>query len=547
MSCRPTVRLVGLIFLFSFGSPALLPVYPSTAFSEVPSSELGTAADDTSAERRMARWFRAHRDRPPLLQSFLQAMPKGADLHTHLIGAVYAESYLKWAAEQNLCARLDPGKIVRCRSSEEEDGGAVVPMDSVLQTSALYQQMIDALSVRNLEQYQVTGRQRFFATFGRFGAVYRDRPLRKGDAIAELARRSASQNVQHVEIILNDDHGRVDSIASTVQYTDDWRTLRSRLLEAGLESTVQRGQSFLDRAEQRADSLLNCRTSPQSPACEVTRLYRMYAVRVGTPVQVFARLLYAVERAQTDSRVRAVDLVAPEDNRIALRDYDLHMRMLRFLRAAGPTAPQDSVAVGLHAGELTLGLVPPQHLRDHVRTALRTAGAQRIGHGVDVGYEHDTSALLQRMRTQDVCVEVCLTSNDVILDVAGTTHPLPDFLAADVPVTLATDDEGVLRIDLTHEYVRATQTYGLSYRTIKDISRNGLHYSFLKGQSLWRSDSYDQYVPSCAEARPSADRPSQSCRTFLQGNPKAAAEWHLERAFHEFETSYRPPDSDFQR
>jgi len=159
-------------------------------------------------------------------------------------------------------------------------------MDSVVSTSSLYRKMIDALSVRNLEKYRATGREQFFATFNRFGAVYRDRPLRKGDALAELVRRAASQNVQHVEVIINDSHGRADSIASTVSYTDDWRTLRSRLLDAGLRTAVQQGRTFLTQAEQRADSLLNCHTSPTPAACAVTRRYRMYAVRVGSPVQV---------------------------------------------------------------------------------------------------------------------------------------------------------------------------------------------------------------------------------------------------------------------
>ncbi|WP_375800496.1 adenosine deaminase [Salinibacter sp.] len=503
-------------------------------------------ADDTSEAAHLAQWFRTHRHRPPLLRDFLQAMPKGADLHTHLIGAVYAESYLAWAREQGLCAQLNPGKIVQCTAPGRGSASSVVPMDSVMSTSSLYRKMIDALSVRNLEKYRTTGREQFFATFNRFGAVYRDQPLRKGDALAELVRRAASQNVQHVEVIINDSHGRADSIASTVSYTKDWSTLRSRLLDAGLRSAVQQGRTFLTQAEQRADSLLNCGTSPTPTACTVTRRYRMYAVRVGSPLQVFARLLYAVERARADSRVEAVDLVAPEDHRIALRDYDLHMRMLRFLQTAGAPPQQDSVAVGLHAGELTLGSVPPQHLHDHVWTAIRVAGAQRIGHGVDVGYEHDTRALFRRMRTQDICVEVCLTSNDVILDVTGASHPLPDYLAADVPVTLATDDEGVLRTDLTHEFVRASRTYDLTYSTVKTLSRNSLHYSFLDGRSLWRSDAYDRYAPPCAEAQPGeeTEQISASCRTFLQSNPKAAAEWRLERAFHDFETSYRPPLSD---
>ena len=60
-------------------------------------------------------------------------------------------------------------------------------------------------------------------------------------------------------------------------------------------------------------------------------------------------------------------------------------------------------------------------------------------------------------------VEVNLTSNDVILGIKGADHPLPLYRKYGVPVTLSTDDEGVSRIDLTHEYVRAAMTYPLTY------------------------------------------------------------------------------------
>ena len=513
-----------------------------TSAQPVPAPADDPAAASPSPTAQTARWLAAHRDQGPLLRAFLHAMPKGGDLHTHLTGAVYAESYLQWAAEQNLCARFPPGRIVSCSS---DAAAPAIPMDSVLASAEQTDRLIDALSIRNLDaRPRVTGREQFFATFGRFRAVYADRPARTGDAIAELVRRAAAQNVHHVEIILFDDArtatGRaVDSIAATVAYTDDWALLRDRLLDAGVRDAVARGQSFLDRVTARADSLLGCGDDPRPEACRVTRRYRMHAVRVLPRTAVFARLLYGIERAVDDPRVEAVDMVAPEDHRVALRNYDRHLQMLSFLRrAAGTDADGDSVHVGLHAGELTTGLVPPEHLRDHVWDALTIAGADRVGHAVDVGTERDTRALLRKMSRENIAVEVCLTSNDVILGVDGSEHPLPTFLDAGVPVVLATDDEGVSRIDLTHEYVRAATTYDLDYRTLKRLSRNSLHYAFLDGSSLWRSRSYESYAEPCRDADPAADTVPEACRAFLDDSAKAAAEWRLERAFARFESSY---------
>jgi len=101
-------------------------------------------------------------------------------------------------------------------------------------------------------------------------------------------------------------------------------------------------------------------------------------------------------------------------------------------------------------------------------------------------------------------------------------------------VTLATDDEGVSRIDLTNEYARAAETYGLGYRQLKQLSRNSLTYSFLAGDSLWRSAHDARPVAACAGQRP--DRPpSPACQSFLDASDKARMQWELERAFHVFE------------
>ena len=44
-----------------------------------------------SAEQKTAGYFESIRKSPPKQLAFLLKMPKGADLHNHLSGAVYAE------------------------------------------------------------------------------------------------------------------------------------------------------------------------------------------------------------------------------------------------------------------------------------------------------------------------------------------------------------------------------------------------------------------------------------------------------------------------
>ena len=216
-----------------------------------------------------------------------------------------------------------------------------------------------------------------------------------------------------------------------------------------------------------------------------------------------------------------------------MADYATHMRMIGFLRDLYP-----GVRVSLHAGELAPGLVPPEGLCCHIRLAVEQARADRIGHGADAMYEDRPYDLLKNMADKGVLVEVNLTSNKVILGIEGKHHPFMTYRKLGVPVALSTDDEGVSRIDLTHEYVEAVETFGLAYADLKEIVRNSLEYSFLPGASLWSDRAgYARFVPACLSEVPGPDEPSSPCASFLASSEKAAQQWELERRFQAFEAS----------
>ena len=63
-----------------------------------------------------------------------------------------------------------------------------------------------------------------------------------------------------------------------------------------------------------------------------------------------------------------INFVQPEDGYIAMRDYTLQMKMVGYLHSVYP-----KVHISLHAGELALGLVPPEGLRFHIRQAVEIA------------------------------------------------------------------------------------------------------------------------------------------------------------------------------
>jgi adenosine deaminase/adenosine deaminase CECR1 len=266
------------------------------------------------------------------------------------------------------------------------------------------------------------------------------------------------------------------------------------------------------------------------PACNVTVRLIAQTNRVGQPEQVFAQFTFAFELAEADPLVVGINLVAPEDHAVALRDYNLHMRMVGYLASQRP-----EVNISLHAGELTMGMVPPEDLRFHIRQAVEIAKARRIGHGVSILYEDEPFELMAKMKERGILVEICLTSNDVILNVKGADHPFPDYLRAGVPVTLASDDEGVARIDLSNEYLRAARDYGLTYPDLKRLARNSLEYSFLSGESLWQSNAPYKLASVCAGDTPGTQAPSENCGQLLKRSERARQQWRLEAAFIEFE------------
>jgi adenosine deaminase len=224
----------------------------------------------------------------------------------------------------------------------------------------------------------------------------------------------------------------------------------------------------------------------------------------------------------------------PEDGYIAMRDYTLQMKMLDYLHSVYP-----KVHIALHAGELAPGMVPPAGLRFHIRQAVELGHAERIGHGVDVMYEDHPWQLLKEMAARHVMVEINLTSNAVILGIKGDEHPFPIYREMHVPVSISTDDEGVSRIDLTHEYVMAAREYHLSYNDLKEIAQTGLEHDFLPGEDLWaQRDNFHVPVPACRGQVLGGSKPTPACRAFLDRSEKATEEWELERRFLTFEAKF---------
>ena len=504
----------------------------------------------TPATTRTDRAFaEAKKAGAPELYAFLKPFPKGADLHMHLSGAIYAETFLREAAAEGLCVDSEELKLTTVKPPCKKP---LMLAEDALADQPLYDKLIDAFSMRSFVPYASwSGHDQFFATFSKWSALEKSVA---GEWLDEVATRAATQNEQYLEIMQTPPFGHAAGLGYKIGWpkgSEESVTpqvlagLRDELLKAGVKEEVSVDEKDLADAQAKREEIEMCKSHvppPPSPrkdrgygaACEV-KIHWIYQVLRGfPPQQVFAQTLLGFEVASSDPDVVGINFVMPEDGRLSMRDYHLQMQMLDYLHSVYP-----KVHITLHAGELAQGMVAPDGLTFHIREAVELGHAERIGHGVDVLYEDHPVELLKELADKHIDIEVNLTSNDGILGIKGTNHPLTAYRAAHVPFSLSTDDEGVSRIDLTHEYVRAVTEQELTYEDLKASARNSLEHSFLHGESLYlHPDDYAHRIAACTAPVSAAKEPPADCQHFLGANEKAAAQYELERRFLQFEAAH---------
>src|SRR5271154_1281340 len=516
---------------------ALLLLAPASVIAQKPAATSHSSA--ATAENRTAHALDIARTDPLSLYAFLVRMPKGADLHNHLSGAVYAESWIRAAAEANLCVDLATHSFFQSRAMTDSlppqpvCGDGNIPAAHAYTDQHLYDALIDAFSMRSfVPSTAVSAHDHFFDAFAKFHGVSH---IHVGEFLDEVATRAAAQNEQYLELMETPPFEHTAAIAKELGWhaNRSFADFRDQLFAKGLRDDVAVARAHFDEAESVRRQAERCDQPNPAAACAVQLRYIYQVLRGFPPEQVFAQTLLGFEVASADPRVVGINLVMPEDGYVSMSDYALQMRMVGYLHGVYP-----KVHIALHAGELAPGLVTYGGLSFHVRQAVEIAHAERIGHGVSIMYEDRPYDLLKEMAAQHVMVEINLSSNDLILGISGKDDPFPIYRKFGVPVALSTDDEGVSRIDLTHEYVRAVQAYALTYPDLKQMVRTSLEHNFLPGPSLWREqDVFTRPVAACSSEFPGAEKPSANCAAFLKSSEKAQQQWELERRFRAFESA----------
>lgn len=151
--------------------------------------------------------------------------------------------------------------------------------------------------------------------------------------------------------------------------------------------------------------------------------------------------------------------------------------------------------ITVHAGE---GAGPQS-----IRAAVHVCGADRIGHGTRL---YEDAALLAYVRDRRIPLEVCLTSN-VQTRVSPTfaDHPMAQYVAQGLVVTLNTDNRLMSGVSLTDEYVRCAEHHGFDLSALGALALASFDAAFLPWPERQRlrgraSDQIDD-IMSEADAR----------------------------------------------
>lgn len=455
---------------------------------------------------------------PKALYAFLKVMPKGGELHYHLAGSAYPETMLNIAADDAYC--LDTHSF----SVQNGECKNLPTSETLLSDQSIYNDYVRAWSMKDFVAGKQSGHDHFFAAFDKFMPIVNNH---RSELLAKIIERAANQNEQYLEVMALPDNGKSIAFGKSLnQYKTNQQKLAHLLSSADFVDNIQYTVEQTGKLITQTKSHLGCNKHPNSKACKITVRFQYYTLRELPINNFFAMAVNAFESANRSDKIVGINFVQPEDSPASLRNIKQQMQVFDFLHQQYP-----QVNIDLHAGEVTPNNVPPAELRYHINDAIKKAHAQRIGHGADIAYENNSADLMKYMANEGIAVEINLTSNHWILGLYGLNHPLNYYLKHQVPIVLSTDDEGILRTDLTTQYVKAVTEHDLNYNQIKTINRNALSYSFLPGKSLWQDNHYKQRVMACTSLE------SKQCIACVKNNLKAKLQRQLELKLQKFETT----------
>jgi adenosine deaminase len=446
--------------------------------------------------------------KPQNLANFLNQLPKGADLHCHASGATSTENLINIAKQNHYC--IDKHYVLH----DAYKGKCVQGTDAsiFLSTPAHNDAVLKAWSMNNFhETTKEDGKQHFFNTFGKFSVMV---PEHWPEVVANVIENAKAQHIQYLELMIGM-HG-AKPINTTLPDMENSKTIDKFMQRSDVQKYIVRNVAYFKALKGKVKQFV----SPNAQDVQVAWILEIKRNEDFAQFLLDAAVVYAIANQAPD--IAGINMVQPEYAKYANHDYLKQMKWLQQLHAYFP-----KVKLVLHAGEVPESVAKKNKI-PHIKKALQYAKPLRIGHGTTIVYEPNYEDILQYMREHQIAVEINLTSNDQILGIVKDAHPLRTYLEYDVPVVISSDDPGISRNTLSHEYFRAVEEHDISLAQLLEMDRNSVSYSLLPGKSLWIQQQTLERVEVCK------DLESQSCKLFIAQSPKAYQQWRLERDLAQF-------------
>ncbi|NVD99178.1 adenosine deaminase [Massilia sp. BJB1822] len=434
------------------------------------------ASNEDITKRHFAALVAGSQPKLAELTLFFTMMPKGGDLHHHYSGAIYAEQYLEWVDKQGFCVnktsyQIETKKeVIEAERAKPAAQRTCVNSSELIADNATYRELLQRWSTKDFYNHgavQPPPDRAFFDTFGYFGPVA---STNTNEGLKTLKQRAIAENLSYIETIFE-----LAPMTMNAQFDQAVQGADQAKLQAQMEAWLPQLEKDAGFKQAIQAYIANVQSSSAGVDDEhFTMRYQPYVLRFLSPSLVFSQMVGAFEAATLEKKIVGVNIVGAENFNVSMRDYSMHMQMFKFLKTKYP-----KVKVALHAGELAMGMVPPEGLKFHIAEAVHVAGANRIGHGMDIAHENNALSVMKAMRERGIPVEVNLTSNEFILGIKGEAHPINLYRKQGVPFVISTDDAGVTRHTLSSEYVLFASRYQTDYAEVKKLSYDSLRYAFL--------------------------------------------------------------------
>jgi adenosine deaminase/adenosine deaminase CECR1 len=459
-------------------SSSLLIALALAGSAQAKPAHAGRQANEAATARHYAALVAGQDPKLAELTLFFSQMPKGGDLHHHYSGAIYVEQYLEFLDQQGLCVNKLSYRIETDKAVIEAERAKPAAQRNCLSANEVYaddftwRELLQRWSSKDFNNHgtlQSPPDRAFFQTFGYFGPVSN---ANFHEGLLPLKERAIRENVSYIETMF-----KMSPFVTNPEFdAGAWRNAGD---DAAFDAQMRAWMTALDQDASFNRSIAEFVAKINDAAAGIdddnfTMRYQTYVLRLLNPSQVFSSMVAGFKAASSSDKIVGVNIVGQESTAVSMRDYTLHMKMFRFLKALYP-----DVKIALHAGELALGEVPPEGLQFHINQALALAHANRIGHGIDLAHESNAIGIMQKMRNDDIPVEINLTSNGFINGIKDENHPITLYRKYGVPYVISTDDAGVTRHNLANEYVLFASRYKPGYAELKKASYNSIHYSFL--------------------------------------------------------------------